>query len=104
MTLPVEFSAEATAELAEAAAWYESQRFGYGETFLAAVDAATDQCGRWPRSGPLVEDLTSTGEVRRAPIARFPFHVAYLVTEDHILLLAIAHDRRRPGYWSDRAK
>ena len=104
MTLPVEFSAEATAELEEAAAWYESHRAGYGETFLAVVDAAADKCGRGPRSGSLVEDLTTRGEVRRAPIARFPFHVAYLVTEDHILVLAIAHDRRRPGYWSDRAE
>ena len=103
MILPVEFSAEATAELAEAAAWYESQRSGYGETFLAAIDAATDQCGRWPRSGPLVEDITSRGEVRRAPIARFPFHVAYVASGGYVRVLAVAHDRRKPGYWGEQA-
>lgn len=102
MSLPIEFSAEASAEFEDAAAWYESRRAGYGQSFLAAVDDAIDQCSRWPGSGSLVEDLTTRAEVRRAPIARFPFHVAYLVGEEHVLVLAIAHDRRRPGYWSDR--
>ena len=48
VTLPVEFSAEATAELEDAAAWYESQRAGYGETFVAAVDTAADNAAAGP--------------------------------------------------------
>jgi len=101
VSLPIEFAAEAEAELENAAEWYESQRPGYGQSFLTAVDDATEQCGRWPRSGQIVEDLPTEGEVRRAPIARFPFHIAYLVGDDHLLVLAVAHDRRRPGYWMD---
>ena len=39
----------------------------------------------------------------RAPISRFPYHVAYIVADDPARILAIAHDRRRPNYWASRA-
>jgi hypothetical protein len=38
------------------------------------------------------------------PVSRFPYHVAYLVTTDQVHVVAIAHDRRRPIYWSARAE
>jgi hypothetical protein len=37
-------------------------------------------------------------------VTRFPYHVIYLETGTHIRILAIAHDRRKPGYWTDRLK
>jgi hypothetical protein len=45
-------------------------------------------------------DLT----VRRRAVQRFPYHVVYLELPTHIRILAIAHDRRKPGYWNDRLK
>lgn len=36
---------------------------------------------------------------RRAPVPRFPYTVVYLVVGDAICVVAIAHERRRPGYW-----
>jgi hypothetical protein len=33
-------------------------------------------------------------------VPRFPYYVAYLVTEDRVHVVAIAHDRWRPVYWS----
>ena len=41
-------------------------------------------------------------EVRRLPVARFPYHVVYLLLHEVIHVLAIAHDHRRPGYWTSR--
>jgi hypothetical protein len=38
-------------------------------------------------------------EVRRAPLRRFPFGVIYVVMEDIFWVVAVAHARRRPGYW-----
>jgi hypothetical protein len=41
-------------------------------------------------------------EIRRAPLERFPYRLIYAVGEDELFVLAIAHERRRPGYWGDR--
>jgi hypothetical protein len=35
-------------------------------------------------------------------VKRFPYHVIYLEKQNDIRILAIAHDRRKPGYWKSR--
>lgn len=42
-------------------------------------------------------------EVRRVSVPRFPYYVAYLGDDEAIVVLAIAHERRRPRYWIDRS-
>jgi hypothetical protein len=42
--------------------------------------------------------------VRRVPVPRFPYHLAYMILKDDIRILAVAHDRRRPCYWAPRAQ
>lgn len=79
MTLPVRFSAEAEAELESATAWYEDRRAGLGEEFLEAVERTIDQVAEWPLAGGLIEALPEDIEVRRAPVDRFPYHLAYLI-------------------------
>lgn len=103
MSLPVRFGPEASSELSDAARWYEDRRAGLGFTFLGAVDATIESIAQWPRAGSRVDGLTPELDIRRAPVSRFPYHVAYLITDDVIDVLAIAHDHRRPAYWSGRA-
>ena len=103
MTLRVRFSAHATAEFLDATSWYEQQRPGLGDVFIEAVDAAVDVVAEWPGSGSLVDDVAVELGVRRAPIGGFPYHLAYRVLADHMRVLAVAHDRRKPGYWTSRA-
>ena len=100
----VEFGPEASAELEDAAQWYEERRPGLGLTFLAAVDIAVESLARWPRSGAPVPSLPADLNARRVPVGRFPYYVAYIVTGDLIRVLAVAHERRRPVYWSGRAQ
>lgn len=104
MTVEIRFVDEAVAELDDAAHWYEEQRDGLGLTFLAAIDRGVESVRRWPRAGSLVEIIPGDLEVRQVPVPRFPYFIAYLLTEDFIVVLAVAHERRRPRYWSDRAK
>jgi toxin ParE1/3/4 len=95
--------ADAAAEVDAAAAWYNDQRDGLGLQFLAAVDGAIEHARAWPQSGTPVEDLPADLVVRRLPVLRFPYHLAYLVvSNDRIHILAVAHDHRRPGYWTSR--
>ena len=83
--------------------WYEERREGLGLAFLAAVDRAVESVERWPRVGALVEDVPDPLEARQVSVLRFPYFVAYLIADDVIVVLGVAHVRRRPRYWSDRA-
>jgi plasmid stabilization system protein ParE len=102
VSLSFRIESEAAVELEEAAAWYEQKRLGLGQEFLEAVDEAVDFMVAWPRSGKPVPDVPPDLSVRRTPVRRFPYHVVYVVTQSAIRVLAVAHDRRSPGYWRNR--
>lgn len=101
MSLPVRVSEEADAEMIDGARWYESHRAGLGHEFLDEVDVVVTRIAETPRVGSPVPGVADT-EIRRRPVKRFPYHVVYLELPDHLRVLAIAHDRRRPGYWMGR--
>jgi toxin ParE1/3/4 len=100
----VRFEDEADAEYRFAGRWYESRREHLGIEFFDAVDEAIDHIVALPRSGASVANLPSDLPVRRMAVARFPYHVVYLQADRNIRILAIAHDRRKPGYWRHRLK
>ena len=101
MTLPLRISEQAEAEMAEAARWYEAHRSGLGIDFLEALDAAVARIAEMPRMGSPVSGVADEA-VRRRAVRRFPYHVIYLELPDRLQILAVAHDRRRPGYWAGR--
>ena len=101
MTLPLRISEEAAAEMVEAARWYETHRAGLGTDFLDAVDDTVSRIAKAPRIGSSVPGI-SDPMIRRTPVRRFPYHVVYLELPARLQILAIAHDRRRPGYWVGR--
>ena len=101
MTLAVEFSAEAADEVEEAMLWYENRRDGLGSAFLDSVDEAISDVAMWPQSGAMVQGLSHLA-VRRLSIGRFPYHLAYIQSDNSIHILAVAHDKRQPGYWASR--
>ena len=104
MSRPVSFEPEASHELEAAALWYEAQRSGLGLMFLAAVDETVDQLTTWPDVGTLVPGVPAHLKVRQMPVVRFPYRVAYLATSRELRVLAVAHTRRRPGYWRSRTE
>ena len=98
----VRFEDEADSEYREAGRWYEGHRTGLGLEFFDAVDAAISRIVDLPRVGTRVPRLPADLSVRRHALTRFPYHVVYVETPEHIRILAVAHDRRKPGYWKDR--
>ena len=102
MTKPLLIEQEASRELDDAARWYEEQRSGLGQRFLDAVAATLNRIVLFPTAGFPVRYVPNELVARRAPVKRFPYHVVYLDTGDAIRILAIAHDRRKPGYWLSR--
>jgi plasmid stabilization system protein ParE len=104
VTARVRFEDEADAEYQAAGRWYEGHRTGLGIEFLDAVDAAVRQIADLPHAGTRLPRVPATLPVRRVPVRRFPYHVVYLETPVAIRVLAVAHDRRRPGYWKSRLR
>lgn len=98
MSLPVILTAEAEADLDEAAQWYERRSAGLGADLVSRVRSTLDRVGANPELyGEVYEGL------RRAPVKRFPYGVFYRVREDRVEVVAVFHDRSDPSAWQGRA-
>src|SRR5262249_28102634 len=94
--------AEAEEEAQEAAGWYEKQLAGLGFDFLDALAVALQAIEDYPRRHARVPGRFGKREVRRVLLQRFPDKVIYEVRPQEVLVLAVAHARRRPTYWRRR--
>jgi len=101
---PVRVEPEAKQELAAAAAWYEERREGLGRELLHEVDAVLAAIARTPSRFPLYPRVAPGLGVRRAAARRFPYSIAFIDLANVVRVLAVAHDKRRPGYWVGRLK
>jgi len=92
----IEVRPAAEQELADAVAWYEGEREGLGERLLVAVADALDEIATNPSLGAV---WSRDHETRRRILRRFPYVIFYRFTEHAVEVVAIAHAKRRPGYW-----
>ncbi len=87
----------AQAELDEAVTWYAAQAPGLGEAFLIEALKTIKLIEQFPAAWhPL------TPHIRRCRLKRFPYSVVYALDGDNILVLAVAHQHRKPNYWRSR--
>jgi toxin ParE1/3/4 len=91
----VPFLPAAEEEFLDAVARYEAARNGLGGEFLAEVERATRRIAFFPKHGSPYFAGT-----RRIVLRRFPYSVVY--DADELLVVAVAHQRRLPGYWRYR--
>ncbi len=95
--IPYRFLEPAEEEMNEASSYYEAASNGLGFDFLADVQFGIDSLREHPYLGHAI------GEgLRRTLLHRFPFSLIYSVEPDAILVIAVAHHGRRPGYWQSR--
>lgn len=100
MTLPIRVEALAVQEAEGAMQWYERRRTGFGADFFAELERAMMQIARAPLASPVSR---ADARARQLALRRFPFAIVYLARDDEVVVIAIAHLRRRPGYWRERA-
>jgi|SRR5215471_14866603 len=93
----LEYLAEALDEAVEAARWYAERSATAAAAFSDEIDAAESTIVRLPDAWPTFDHGT-----RRYLLRRFPFSVVYRVEPTRIVIVAVAHARRRPGYWKAR--
>ena len=95
--MQIVFLPAAEQEMIEAALYYQSQASKLGESFLYEVKRAIKSIVESPNMWPVLE-----GTLRRRLLKRFPFGVLYKIEPEAIIIIAIAHLKRKPGYWKDR--
>lgn len=93
----VTFHEEAAAEVVEAAKYYEERVSGLGLLFLSAVEEEIQNVRANPEAFQLL-----TQEIRHKLLNRFPYSLLYVIEPNVIRVIAVAHHKRRPGYWSHR--
>lgn len=94
-----EFLPDADEEFREAARYYEHEAPGVGLAFIAEVHRAVAAIVLHPRSAKKVR-----GDIRSKLLSRFSYSVLYTVEPGLILIVAVAHHKRRPTYWRRRLK
>lgn len=92
----------AAAEAAEAAAWYEARRKGLGAGFRSEFKLALDRLREGILLGAPWPGRPGERGVKHLLMPRFPFSVVFVAAREEVTVLALAHHRRRPGYWRDR--
>lgn len=88
----------------EAAGWYERRQRGLAARFLNEIEHLQERIVERPAAYPRLDLPSSDLVVRRALLSRFPFALVFLDREDEIRILAVAHTKRRPGYWLNRLR
>lgn len=99
MTRPIRSCEPASEEFTEAVRWYEARRAGLGGEFFDAVARTLSLIENHPEIGAL---MSADGQTRRTLVTKFPYQVVYRLRSTEIVIVAIAHLKRRPGYWKNR--
>jgi plasmid stabilization system protein ParE len=91
------FHPEAEAELNDAVDYYEHCQEGLGLEFAKEVESAIQTICRFPHAwAPLSENT------RRCLMKRFPYGIVFQSKSDKIIIVAVMHLTRKPGYWTKR--
>lgn len=94
---PVQFHPEATTEARAAIQWYRERSASAAAAFLTELDRAVEKIAQSPELWPQYVRHT-----RRFLLRHFPFAIVYRETAETIEVIAMAHGRRKPGYWKNR--
>ncbi|MEX2215646.1 MAG: type II toxin-antitoxin system RelE/ParE family toxin [Phycisphaeraceae bacterium] len=86
-------------DFVEAVYWYKDKDPRVAEAFSDAIDHAVEMIVTAPERWP-----THRYGTRRYVVRDYPYSVVYLVKSDHVFIVAVAHGRRRSGYWRKRLK
>lgn len=99
MTAPYRFFQEAVDEIEHERSWYRQRSLTAESAFLRELDhalaAVANAPDRWPRY------IAST---RRYVLPTFPFSLVYFVEVDTVVVVSLASEVKRPGYWRERLR
>ena len=95
--MEVIFNELAVREMNDAIAYYELQFSGLGTAFKEEIQKAINRIIKYPKAWPIVDK-----DIRKYILHKYPYNVLYSLEKDHLYIIAIAHQHRKPNYWIDR--
>ncbi|MBI3321644.1 MAG: type II toxin-antitoxin system RelE/ParE family toxin [Candidatus Omnitrophica bacterium] len=99
MTRNLEYLQEALEEAEEATRWYAERSPTTAAAFTNELDVAAAAVEQAPQAWPPYDHGT-----RRFLLRRFPYFLVYRIEPTRVVIVAVAHAHRRPGYWKDRLR
>jgi hypothetical protein len=91
------FHPDAEQEYLTALAWYRERSLIAATNFESAFEQAVRRIKESPQRWPLYFD-----DFRKYTLRQYPFSMVYQDLLSETVIFAVAHGRRRPGYWRDR--
>ena len=88
---------ETRRELKDSIEYYETLNPNLAMRFLHSIAACLDLAGESPLRFPLIDE-----NVRRVLAPIFPYATLYSIENGRIIVLAVMHCARKPGYWKSR--
>lgn len=85
-------------EFAEAIAYYDARSRGLGDRFAEAVESQLRKICDLPKAAAEIDQ-----GFRRRLVPNYPYSVIYEIIGEQIVIHAVAHQSRRPGYWRGRS-
>lgn len=100
--MKIRFLVAAETDARDTAKRYETLQAGLGDDFLQELGHRLELVESQPRLCGREECNRSRREVRFCRLRRFPYRIVFEIREPEIVVLAVAHARRRAGYWTRR--
>ena len=97
--MKVHFLKLAEQELYDAQEYYEKEQNNLGSTFKSVILSSLNHIIDFPEMYAKVKS-----DIRKCVIHKFPYNILYSIEDNHILIIALAHQHRKPNYWIDRVK
>ena len=94
---PLRFHPQAEQEYLTALAWYRKRSLIAAINFESAFEQAVERIKEAPERWPIYFQ-----HFRKYTLRQFPFSLVYRDLSSETVVFAVAHGRRRPGYWMDR--
>jgi plasmid stabilization system protein ParE len=95
--MKVVFSRIAKQELDDAKQFYEMEFEGLGKQFSEEIRKAAKRISEYPKAWSVQQ-----GEIRKCLLHKFPYKLLYSIEPDHVFIIAVVHQHRKPYYWIDR--
>jgi plasmid stabilization system protein ParE len=97
---PVRLRRIAKRDLREAVSWYRARDPQLASRFLDEVYKTLAMIEQFPLTGGPVFGINEP-QTRQLPVDNFPYQVVFRRLKLRTAILAIAHERKKPGYWND---
>ena len=92
-----EFHPEALDEYQQAALWYAERDHSVALRFVTFIEDAIERVVTAPERWRVIDE-----DVRRCLTRVFPYAILYTIEDDSVLIVAVMHVSRAPGYWKSR--